>query len=79
MLKKYDAIFVAMGTHKILRLQIPRDETQRVFSGIDFLRVANMGNSTLLGKKMTVIGRENTSIDVAKVAFRLGSFPLTLY
>lgn len=75
----YDAVFVAIGNHKSTKLHIPGEEADGVFSGIDFLKKVNMGESISLGERIAIIGGGNTAIDVARMVSRLGSKPVILY
>jgi NADPH-dependent glutamate synthase beta subunit-like oxidoreductase len=71
---KYDAVFVAVGTQKSLKLNVPGETTlSGVFAGGDFLRMANMGHVAGLGKKLAVIGGGNVAMDSARMALRLGA------
>jgi homotetrameric NADPH-dependent glutamate synthase len=71
--KKYNAVFVAVGTQKSLKMNVPGETISGVFAGGDFLRLANMGHVTGLGKKVAVIGGGNVAMDSARMALRLGA------
>jgi len=70
----YDAVFVAVGTHKTSRLNIPGSDNKGVVSCLDFLRDSKIGlKEDLEGKKVMVIGGGNTAMDSARTALRLGA------
>jgi len=70
----YKAIFVALGTHRALRLKIEGEEgTDGVWDCIEFLRKVNLGEEVELGKRVVVIGGGNAAIDSARTSLRLGS------
>lgn len=69
----YEAIFVAVGTQKSLKMNVPGEGLSGVFAGGDFLRLANMGHVAGLGKKVAVIGGGNVAMDSARMALRLGA------
>jgi len=70
----YDAVFVAVGTHKTSKLNIPGADMQGVVSCLDFLRESKIGvKPDLKGKKVMVIGGGNTAMDSARTALRLGA------
>jgi homotetrameric NADPH-dependent glutamate synthase len=71
--KQYDAIFIAIGTQKSLKLNVPGETLSGVFAGGDFLKLANMGSVAGLGKKVAVIGGGNVAMDSARMALRLGA------
>ena len=70
----YNAIFIAMGAHKGLKLGIPgEDKFEGFIDCITFLREVNLGKKVEIGKKVIVIGGGNAAIDSARTALRLGS------
>jgi NADPH-dependent glutamate synthase beta subunit-like oxidoreductase len=71
--KGYDAIFMAVGAQKNLKLAIPGEDAQGVISGLDFLKDVNMGKKVKVGKKVVVIGGGNVAIDAALTALRSGA------
>lgn len=68
----YNAVFIAAGAHKGVRLNIPGEDLDGVYQGIEFLRRVNMGEEVKLGKTVIVIGGGNVAMDVARSALRLG-------
>jgi len=74
----YKAIFVSIGAHNSLKLEIPNENVEGIISGIDFLRKANIGIGMVLGKHVAVIGGGNTAIDAARTALRLGAKKITI-
>ncbi|MBM4276932.1 MAG: hypothetical protein FJ130_03490 [Deltaproteobacteria bacterium] len=75
----FDAIFLSMGAHRSLKLDIPGESLRGVFPGVEFLRDINLGKKVELGKKVAVFGGGNVAIDVARSALRLGSKRVDLY
>lgn len=71
LLKEYDAIFIAAGAHKPLKLGIEGEELKGVIHGVTFMRKANLGETLEIGRKVAVIGGGNTAIDCARTALRL--------
>lgn len=70
----YQAIFLAIGAHKGLKLNIPgEEEFEGVIDCITFLRTFNLGAQPKIGKKVIVIGGGNAAIDSARTALRIGS------
>jgi len=70
----YDAMFVAVGTHKTVKMNIPGAGMKGVVSCLDFLRNSKVGQKPdLTGKKVMVIGGGNTAMDSARTALRLGA------
>jgi heterodisulfide reductase subunit A-like polyferredoxin len=75
----YDAVFIAVGTHKTGKLNIPGSEHNDVVSCLDFLRDSKIGmKPELKGKKVMVIGGGNTAMDSARTALRLGASKVSI-
>ncbi|SMB98918.1 NADH-quinone oxidoreductase subunit F [Thermanaeromonas toyohensis ToBE] len=70
----YQAIFLAIGTHRELKLDIPGEELEGVYSGVSFLRELNLGRPVdVKDKVVAVIGGGNVAVDAARSARRLGA------
>ncbi|MDO8094383.1 MAG: FAD-dependent oxidoreductase [Candidatus Brocadiales bacterium] len=69
--KEYDAIFIAAGAHKPVKLGIEGENLKGVIHGVTFMRKANLGESLEMGRKVAVIGGGNTAMDCARTALRL--------
>jgi heterodisulfide reductase subunit A len=74
----YKSIFLAIGAHDSIKLDIPGENLTGVLSGVEFLRKFNVGIFTELGNSVAVIGGGNTAIDAARTALRLGSKRVTI-
>ncbi len=77
--KEFDAVFLACGSMKEVKLGIPGEDLKGVYSGMEFLKKAKMGEKVDIGKKVVVIGGGNTAIDAARVAWRLGADVRVVY
>jgi len=77
-LTNFDAVFLSMGTSRAQRLGIEGQELPAVQECVDFLRKANLGERTPLGKRVVVIGGGNVAIDGARTARRLGASEVTI-
>ena len=79
LLGDYDAVFVAVGAHKDVRMGIEGEDLEGVYSAIEFLRKINMGQEVEVGKRVYVVGGGNTAIDAARSCMRLGADVTILY
>ncbi|NLN04045.1 MAG: FAD-dependent oxidoreductase, partial [Clostridiaceae bacterium] len=89
--KEYDAVIVAIGAWKSTKMNIPGEDFEGVYGGIDFLRNVAMSGvlhdsrekivSTLgVGKRVAVVGGGNTAMDACRTAVRIGADEVyTLY
>jgi NADH-quinone oxidoreductase subunit F len=66
----YEAIFIATGAHKSMKLGIPGENSEGVLQSLEFLRAINLGQKVELGEKVGIIGGGNSAIDAARVAIR---------
>ncbi len=69
----YRAIFLTIGAHQGLKLQIEGEDGPGVVDGATLLREVNLGLKPSLGDKVAVVGGGNVAIDAARTAIRLGS------
>lgn len=70
---QHDAIYIATGTQFSNKVNIPGEEMQGVYHGLDFLRDVNLGKQVNVGKNVVIIGGGNTAVDAARTAVRLGA------
>ncbi len=73
LLKEYDAVLMAIGAHRGVRLPIEGNDLPGVLLNIDFLRNCSLGNDTGIGNKVIVLGGGNVAFDCARSAKRLGA------
>ncbi len=66
----YKAVFLAMGSHQSLKLDLPDENVQGVIPGIQFLKAYNLRSETLAKGRVGIIGGGNSAMDAARVAFR---------
>ena len=77
--KEFQAIFVAVGAHRSKRLNIPGEGARGVLTGLDFLKMVNLGQDPGIGKRVAVMGGGNTAIDAAVCARNKGAEVLLVY
>jgi NADH-quinone oxidoreductase subunit F len=71
----YSAVYIATGLPLSRKINVPgEDESLHGFySGLTFLKGANLGEITDVGDRVIVIGGGNVAIDCARAAIRLGA------
>ena len=69
----YKGFYLAIGAQRSAKLNIPGEELEGVFGGVEFLREVNLGNKPAVGKRCAVIGGGNVAMDVCRSAVRLGA------
>ena len=75
----HDAVFVALGAHRSLRLGIPGEELPGVITAVRLLGEVRRGNAVAVGEEVAVIGGGNSAIEAARTAWRLGAKNVTIY
>lgn len=70
--KQYDAVLIAVGTDKGVRIPIPGSELKDVYVNIDFLRRDLINLDIDMKKSVVVLGGGNVAFDCARSAKRLG-------
>ncbi|HPU29004.1 MAG TPA: FAD binding domain-containing protein [Syntrophorhabdaceae bacterium] len=71
--KKFDAIFIAIGTWESIKLGVPGEDAQGVYYALDYLKRINNGEDVGIGEKVVVIGGGSVAIDAARTAIRKGA------
>jgi NADPH-dependent glutamate synthase beta subunit-like oxidoreductase len=71
--RDFAAVFLALGAHKALSLQIPGEDLPQVLPVLDFLRSANGDRPPAVGPRVAVIGGGNAAVDAARAAWRRGA------
>jgi len=74
----YEAIFIAVGAHLSLKLEIPGEDLKGVYHSVEFLRRVNLGEKVEVGEKVVVVGGGNAAIDAARTVYRLGTKEVTI-
>ena len=75
----YQAIFLAIGAHKEMRLGVEGEDLPGVMGCVEFLRRFNLGEKVQVGNRVGVIGGGNVAIDSARAALRLGARKVTIF
>jgi formate dehydrogenase alpha subunit len=75
----YQAIFLAIGAHKEMKLGVDGEDLPGVIGCVEFLRRFNLGEKVKVGKRVGVIGGGNVAIDSARAALRLGAKRVTIF
>lgn len=78
--KEYDAIFLGLGVQNSIKMKIEGEDLNGCYYGVEFLKGVIEGKSTnkQIGNVIAVIGGENTAVNVARTAIRLGAEKVTI-
>lgn len=75
----FDAILLATGAWKNLRLNIPGETEAMVIDGLKLLQDVRSGQTPSIGRRVVVIGGGNTAVDAARVCRRFGASVTLVY
>ncbi len=78
LIKEYDAVLLAAGCYRSLRLDLPGEELQGVYPGLEFMMQVCTGKPPGIGNRVLVIGAGFTAFDCARSALRLGAEDVTI-
>lgn len=74
LMKEYNAILIAAGAHKAVKLNIPGEEYEGLIHGATFMKKVNLNEPlNLKGKRVGVVGGGFTAMDVSRSSIRLGA------
>ncbi|HIC96044.1 TPA: FAD-dependent oxidoreductase, partial [Candidatus Bipolaricaulota bacterium] len=79
LLQGRDALLVAIGAHRTVRLGLEGEDLPGVWQGLEFLKAVNLGTPPQVSGKVVIIGGGNTAIDAARTALRLGAEEVHIY
>ncbi len=71
LLRDYDALFLASGAQKSVKLKIDGAESKGVIDPLQFLFDAKLNPEIRLGSNVVIIGGGNTAMDAARTAYRV--------
>ena len=69
----YDAVLLAIGSHKPGSLRVAGEDAEGVMDALDFLKRVNRGQRVDVPLQVAVVGGGNSALDAARCARRLGA------
>ena len=76
---RHKVVFLGIGAGAGLKLGIPGEDGEGVWTGTDFLSRLNRGIAVDLGAQVVVVGGGNSAMDAARAARRTGAQVTVLY
>ena len=76
--RDFDAIAITAGAMNPVYLDVPGADLDGVRYGIDFMKVANLGQELTVGKNVVVIGGGYTAMDCSRTSLRYGAENVTI-
>lgn len=75
----YKAFYVAIGCQGGRKANIPGEDAQGVYTGVEFLHMVNSGEDISFPGRTVVIGGGNVAVDVARSSVRAGASSVSLF
>lgn len=69
----YDAVFLATGADKAMRLGVPGEDGPGVTDCLSMLKKVTLGEKVQVGNNVLVVGGGNVAVEGARTALRLGA------
>jgi len=66
----FEAVFLAIGADKSWRLGLEGEDTEGVFSSMQFLKAFNLRGEEMARGRVGIVGGGNSAVDAARVAIR---------
>jgi len=76
--KGFDATFIGIGATIDKPFDVPCNDTQHIYTSVNFLRMVNEGRELDLGRSAAVIGGNNIAMEVARALVRYGVDRVTI-
>ena len=76
--RDYDAIAITAGAMNPVYLDVPGADLDGVRYGIDFMKLANLGQELTVGRNVVVIGGGYTAMDCSRTSLRYGAENVTI-
>jgi formate dehydrogenase (NADP+) beta subunit len=76
--RDYDAIAISAGAMNPVYLDLPGADLDGVKYGIDFMKLANLGQDLEVGRNVVVIGGGYTAMDCSRTSLRYGAENVTI-
>lgn len=77
--EKYDAVFVAVGTTRERKLNVPGEMLPGVMGAVEYLRRVKSGGHFPAARRAVVIGGGNAALDAASIAAEKGAQVILVY
>jgi formate dehydrogenase beta subunit len=74
----YNAIFLALGATRGIRLMVNGEDSPGVLESVRFLKDVRLDKKVSLGDRVAVIGSKKIAMDCARTALRLGTKEVTI-
>jgi formate dehydrogenase major subunit len=71
--ERHDAIAICAGAMNAVGLDVPGKDLEGIQYGVDFMKLANLGDPLVVGRNVVVIGGGYTAMDCSRTSLRHGA------
>ncbi|HWH24287.1 MAG TPA: FAD-dependent oxidoreductase, partial [Candidatus Limnocylindria bacterium] len=78
LLADYDAVAICAGAMDPVALDVPGSDLEGIQYGVEFMRIANLGEPLTVGNDVVIIGGGYTAMDCSRTSLRHGAQNVTI-
>ena len=78
LMEDYDAIAICAGAMDAVPLDVPGGDLEGIQYGVDYMKIANLGEPLTVGNDVVVIGGGYTAMDCSRTSLRYGAENVTI-
>ncbi|HET7678116.1 MAG TPA: FAD-dependent oxidoreductase [Candidatus Limnocylindrales bacterium] len=76
--ERFDAVAICAGAMDAVPLDVPGADLEGIQYGVDFMRLANLGQPLTVGREVVIIGGGYTAMDCSRTSLRHGAQNVTI-
>jgi NADPH-dependent glutamate synthase beta subunit-like oxidoreductase/ferredoxin len=78
LIDQFDAVAICAGAMEAVALDVPGGDLRGIQYGVDFMKIANLGEPLTVGNDVVVIGGGYTAMDCSRTSLRHGADNVTI-
>ena len=78
LMERFDAVAICAGAMDPVPLDVPGGDLEGIQYGVDFMKIANLGEPLTVGQDVVIIGGGYTAMDCSRTSLRYGAQNVTI-